>query len=96
MRIMITVLYLLLILVGVSFAALNATSVQVDFYFTTLKTPISVLVIIMLGIGMMLGLMLFMGRYLRLKSESRKIKNQLKMTEKEIKNLRAIPLQDQH
>lgn len=96
MRILITLFYLLLILVGVSFAALNASSVQVNFYFTTFKMPISVLMTIMLGVGMILGFLLFLCRHWRLKAEHRKIKNQLSLTEKEIKNLRAIPLKDQH
>lgn len=96
MRIIITLFYLSLILVGVSFAALNATSVHVNFYFTTLKMPISVLMTLMLGVGMVVGFFLFLCRYWRLKAENRKIKNQLRLTEKEIKNLRAIPLKDQH
>ncbi len=96
MRIIITLFYLSLILVGVSFAALNASSVQVNFYFTILKMPISVLMTIMLGVGMIVGFFLFMCRYWRLKNQNRKIKNQLRLTEKEIKNLRAIPLKDQH
>ncbi|HGF0863245.1 TPA: LapA family protein, partial [Legionella pneumophila] len=33
MRILMLVTYLLLIIIGVSFAALNASSVQVNFYF---------------------------------------------------------------
>lgn len=94
MRIVITIFYLLLILLGVSFAVLNATSVQVNFYFTTLKMPISVLMTLMMGVGILLGLFLFLYRYLRLKGECRKVKNQLKLTEREIKNLRAIPLKD--
>lgn len=90
------VVYLLLIIIGVSFAALNASSTSVNFYFKTLSMPISVLMAIMLGIGILIGFILFLGRYWRLKNECRKIKNQLKLTEKEIKNLRSIPLQDQH
>ena len=96
MRIVLTIFYLLLMVVGISFAALNASSVRVNFYFTTLNTPVSVLVILMLGVGMVLGFMVFLGRFWRLKGESRKIRSQLKLTEKEIRNLRAIPLQDQH
>lgn len=96
MRIVISIVYLLFILLGISFAVLNASPVQVNFYITTLKLPISVLMTVMLGIGMLIGLLLFIGRYWRLKSEYRLLKNQLKLTEKEIKNLRAIPLKDQH
>ncbi len=96
MRIVMTIFYLVLILVGISFAALNASPVHVNFYFTTLKMPISVLMTLMLAVGMFLGFFLFLCRFLQLKSEHRKVKHQLRLTEKEIKNLRAIPLQDQH
>ncbi len=96
MRIMITIFYLILILIGVSFAALNAASVQVNFYFTVVRMPISVLMTCMLGFGLIIGFFLFLIRYMRLKNQYRKLKNQLKMTEKEIKNLRSIPLHDEH
>ena len=56
MRILMLVIYILLIIIGVSFAALNASSVQVNFYFKTLSMPISVLMTIMLGIGIFIGL----------------------------------------
>lgn len=96
MRVLMLVTYLVLIILGVSFAALNAASVQVNVYFTTLSMPISVLMTVMLGIGIFIGFILFIFRYWRLKVEYHRIKNQLKMTEKEIKNLRSIPLQNQH
>ena len=35
MRIVTTVFYLLLILIGISFAALNASAVHINFYFKT-------------------------------------------------------------
>lgn len=96
MRLLMLVLYIVLIIIGVSFAALNASSVEVNFYFKTVSMPTSVLMTIMLGSGILVGFLLFMSRYWRLKMEYRKISNQLKLTEKEIKNLRSIPLQDQH
>ncbi len=96
MRLVMILVYLLLILVGVSFAALNASSVGINLYFKIITMPISVLMIVMLGIGLLLGFLLFLFRYWRLKIELIKVKSQLRLTEKEIKNLRAIPLQDQH
>lgn len=96
MRIIMIIVYLLLILLGVSFAALNAGKVSVNLYVTSLTAPISVLMTIMLGIGLLIGFLLFMARYWRLKMENIRVKNQLKLTEKEIKNLRHIPLKDQH
>ncbi|MBA2652090.1 MAG: LapA family protein [Tatlockia sp.] len=96
MRLVMLLIYLILILFGVSFAALNAKSVEVNLYFDTISVPISVLMTIMLGIGLIVGFLLFLYRYWRLKVNYSKLKNQLKLTEKEIKNLRAIPLKDQH
>ena len=88
--------YLILILLGVSFATLNASSVEVNFYFKTLSMPISVLMTMMLGIGLFIGFFFFLFRYWRLKVDYLKLKNQFKLFEKEIKNLRSIPLKDQH
>ncbi|QBR84236.1 LapA family protein [Legionella israelensis] len=96
MRLLMLLFYLVLIIFGVTFAALNASDVQVNFYVTTFKLPMSVLMVIVLGIGILIGFIIFLFRYWRLKREYWKLKNQLNLTEKEIKNLRAIPLKDQH
>jgi len=92
MRIITVVFYLILILFGVSFAALNATKVLVNFYFTTLSIPISVLMALMLGFGMMVGVILSTLRYWRLKVAYHRVTSQLKLKEKEINNLRAMPV----
>lgn len=96
MRIIKIFLYIILLLVGISFAALNAGSVQVNLYVTTLTLPISVLMVFMMGLGLLIGFVLFVARYWQFKMELLKIQNQLKITEKEIKNLRDIPLKNQH
>jgi len=96
MRLFMIIIYLFLVLLGVSFAALNANSVPVNLYFKTLNMPVSVLMTLMLGLGLVIGFLLFIGRYWRLKIEFIRIKNHLKLTEREIKNLRDIPLKDQH
>lgn len=94
MRLLMLIVYIMLIVIGVSFAALNAASVAVNFYFRTVTMPVSVLMTLALGVGILIGFILFISRYWRLKIEYHKIKNQLKLTEKEIKNLRSIPLQN--
>lgn len=96
MRIIKVFLYIVLLLVGISFAALNAGSVQVNLYVTTVTLPISVLMVIMIGLGLLIGFVLFVARYWQFKMELLKVQNQLKITEKEIKNLRDIPLKNQH
>lgn len=96
MRILMTVVYLVLIIIGLTFAALNSGSVKLNLYMVIFTMPVAVLIAFSLGVGLLLGLSLFLTRYLKLKHEHRKLRHQFKLTEKEIKNLRAIPLHDQH
>lgn len=90
------VIYIAIIILGVSFAALNSGDVAVNFYFTQVRVPVAVLVAVTLGVGLFCGLFISLIRYWRLKLELIKIKNQLKISEKEVKNLRDIPLKDTH
>lgn len=95
MRTVLIIFYIILALIGVCFAALNAHSVEVHFYFTTISVPISVLIIMVLGIGIILGLILFVGKYWRLKREYHRTVKQLKLTEKGIKNLQSTTMTTQ-
>ena len=96
MRIIRIILYSVLILIGITFAALNAGSVKVNLYVTTMTLPVSLLMVIMMGVGLLIGFLIFVARYWQFKLALLKIQSQLKITEKEIKNLRDIPLKNQH
>lgn len=96
MRILRIIFYIILIILGISFAALNAKSVQVNLYVTTLTLPVSLLMAVMLGFGLLIGCIVFLFKFWQFKLETSKIQKQLKITEKEIKNLRDIPLKNQH
>ena len=96
MRLIRVILYLILGIIGISFAALNAGSVQVNFYVTQMTVPISVLMILMVALGFVIGVLISLLKYWQLKINLHRTKNLLKVTEKEIKNLRDIPLKNQH
>lgn len=96
MRIAMIIFYLVLIIIGVSFAVLNANSVTVNLFFTTFDMSVSLLITVTLGLGVLIGSLLFSFKYWRLKMAYRRMNNRLKITEKEVKNLRSIPLQDEH
>ncbi len=84
----------MLVIVGSIFIILNAGSVKIDFYLMKLTVPISLVMLVMFGFGLLVGVLLFVVRYLRLQFELMKIRNQLQMSEIEIKNLRTIPLKN--
>lgn len=96
MRILSYILLLVVILIGVTFAALNHNEVSVNYYIGQSVIPLSFLLVISFTFGSLLGL--FVGFWLLLKTKFKnyRLQQHLKIAEKEIENLRAIPLQDRH
>lgn len=89
------VFYSILILFSIGFAVLNAHAVEVNFYFKTIHIAVPILVVLLFGLGTLFGYLLSLSRYIKLNLKNRSLKHQLDISEKEIKNLRAIPLHDQ-
>lgn len=96
MRIVTLVVMIAVVLMGVTFAILNAEQVQVDYYFSAISLPLSLLMVMVLGLGMLLGLLMSLLRMLRLSAENRRLKSKMRLVEKEVENLRSIPLKDEH
>jgi uncharacterized integral membrane protein len=96
MRLFILFIYLLLIIVCLAFASLNATEVILKLHWLTLELPLAFIMVICFAAGLVFGAIMFLGKYLGLRHSYRKIKNQIGVMEKEIKNLRSIPIQDPH
>lgn len=94
MRFIMMMFYLALALFCIGFAALNAGSVVLNLYFRTFNMPISVLMFLTFSVGILMGCLILSARYWCLRASYRKLKHQLQMTEREIKNLRTIPLKD--
>ena len=85
---------MLIVFLGVSFSCLNASSVKINLYLFIYEIPLSLLLVITLGLGILMGLMVMSSAYLRLKAENLTIKNKVKWADKEITNLRALPIND--
>jgi putative membrane protein len=96
MRLVILFFYLLLIILTLAFASLNAEIVNLHLYWWALKLPLAFIMIVSLGLGLVLGALVFIGKYLTLGLKYKKLSHQVGLLEKEIKNLRTIPIQDAH
>lgn len=94
MRIISLILLILLVLLGITFAILNAEVVNIHYYFGRSQMPLSLLLVLTFSLGMLIGLLVSSVFYFRAKRELFRLKSRLRTTEKEIENLRAIPLQD--
>ncbi len=86
----------LIALLGVIFAILNAETVQINYYFGSKDAPLSLAIILSMLLGAILGLFASLGLILKSKREVSKYKRLAETAEKEIANLRAIPIKNQH
>jgi len=90
------VIFFLIGLVAVAFAAKNDTSVELHYYLGSVNAPLSLLLVISLGIGALLGVFACSGLILKLKRDTLRLQKSVRVAEKEVTNLRALPIKDQH
>lgn len=96
MKILSYIAFAIIAMVGVMFASLNPYSVKINYLFSSLTMPLSVLVVLVLGIGICIGLFICVVMYVRLKREIFMLKSRVKIAQQEVDNLRALPLHDVH
>ena len=94
MRVVSYFFLLIIILFGMTFATLNSESVTINYYFSQSTLPLSLLLVLVFAFGCLVGMIV--GFWLLIKSKllNYRLKQRLTLAEKEIENLRAIPLQD--
>lgn len=96
MRIISFILLIIVILIGVTFAVLNPGTVNIHYYLGEKTMPLSLLLVIDFVLGCLLGLLMGFWLLVKTKVKNYYLRQQLKLSEKEVENLRAIPLQDRH
>lgn len=77
-RLLFFFILLIVLIIGVYFGMLNAHIVPVDYFFAETQLPLSLLMLMFLVVGSMLGLLVRLGSLLRLKLELAKLRRQLK------------------
>ncbi len=83
-------LLLALMLLGASFAVMNDAPVMVDLYFIRPELPLSVLLLLVLGGGILLGGLAGMVYFLRVKKQNADLRRKSRLVNEEIKGLRAM------
>ena len=94
MQIFTLLTYLALIVVGVTFAGLNADPVIVKYYIGTQQMPLSVLLIGLLVVGIFIGMFSSLMKTIKLRLENKRLKSKLGLAEKEISQLRLISVKE--
>ena len=94
MKVFSYIIILLILILGITFAVLNAMPVTVHYYIGTKQMPLSLLLVIGFVFGLFVSLIFMSFVVIRLKSRNRRLRKQLKISEKEIDNLRVMPIKD--
>lgn len=95
-RIILLFVLLVISIVTISLTLSNSQPVLLNYYFGQRETDLLVVVIFSVSAGAVLGVVATLGIVLRLKHELVKLRKTVKITEKEVDNLRSLPLKDQH
>ena len=95
-RIIHLILILVVTLFTVTFTLLNSQPVKVNYYFGSYEIDLLIVVVICLLLGAFLGILAVLGKVFSLKQEVSRKEKKIKVTEKELENLRSLPLKDEH
>ncbi|QKT04787.1 DUF1049 domain-containing protein [Ectothiorhodospiraceae bacterium 2226] len=87
---------LLVVVFGLTFAVLNAQPVRFDYYFGGGEVPLALLLAVALVVGALLGVLASLGVMLGLRRDLGRMRRRAQVSEKELRNLRALPLKDTH
>ena len=89
-------LSLLVIILGVAFSVLNAESIQLNYYLGSVELPLSLVLVLAMIVGALLGIFASLGLIIGSRRSATKLKRSVAVAEKEIVNLRNIPIKDEH
>ncbi len=94
MRILRLVFLLAIFVVGLAFAVINSNPVRVEYYFGGGELPLALALILAFALGALLGMIVHAGKVFRLKREISSLRRSTADRERELTNLRTLPLRD--
>lgn len=94
MRIVSYFFLLIIVIFGMTFATLNSESVTINYYFGESSLPLSLLLVLTFALGCLIGMIVGFWMLIKVKVVNYRLQQRLTLAEKEIDNLRAIPLQN--
>ncbi|BAW80247.1 hypothetical conserved protein [Candidatus Nitrosoglobus terrae] len=84
-------IFIVVFILGVTFAGRHAESVVIDYHFGKLPIPLSLLLALILLMGTILGILASLSTIMKLKRENRRLRKSVKWIERENTDLRALP-----
>jgi len=87
---------LIVVIFGVVFAVLNADNVQLNYYLGSIELPLSFVMVLAMIVGAVLGILASLSFIIGSRRQSARLKRSVEVAEKEIVNLRNIPIKNEH
>lgn len=94
MRIIQGIFLLLVFVLALAFTVINADDVQLNYYLGSVELPLSVIIIGAFAMGAVIGILVNLGRLVRLKAEIGRIQRSERIAQQELTNLRSLPVRD--
>ncbi len=88
------VLVVVVLLLGLIFHLKNNQLIELNYYLGSIELSLSLLVVLVLCVGAFLGVMASLPVIIKLKRSQMKLNRQIENREKEINNLRVLPIKD--
>lgn len=89
--------FLLVILVTVLFfSLLNVEAVDLNLHFIVLHRPLALYLVIALFIGVIVGILASLPAQFNARRDASRLRKKMRAAEAEIKNLRNLPIRDEH
>ena len=85
---------IIVVVFGLSFAVLNAEPVSLNYYFGYRDIPLSMVVVLSLAVGAVIGILVGMGMILRLKQQVGGLRRKLQAAEKRADQLHILPVKE--
>jgi len=95
-RIIYIAVVIVTLVIGAIFSARNAVLVKLDFMLVVVDVNLSLAIIIALILGAVLGVFTSLVWLISAKREIQRLKKQGVISDKELNNLRAMPIRDEH
>ena len=88
------ILVLIVLLIGLIFHLKNNQIIELNYYLGAIELSLSLLVVLFLCLGACLGILASLPNIIRLKTKQMQLQRHIENSEKEINNLRVLPVKD--
>lgn len=95
-RILKFLLFLVIVIIGLAVHLRNDQSVIFDYYLGSVESAFSLFLILAMCAGAILGILAGLPLILKLRRENSRLASRARLYEKELDNLRVIPVRDNY